>query len=192
MEVRLCNYWADGLTCQQLRSGADKAATPREVRSFRRDVRTCTVQLEMTPICQPKSVHGPAAFSAAFFVRTKFISERCRFVRSTTIPLTSSSMGLLTATRTTTARSMALATGPMRQGAPFSSSSRAATRPPPGKLNKYSGIITAPKDQGASQAMLYATPGIESEEDLSRAMVGVASVWYVLRRLGRFLSRFRG
>ena len=26
--------------------------------------------------------------------------------------------------------------------------------------------------------MLYATEGIESDEDLKRAMVGVASVWY--------------
>lgn len=38
-------------------------------------------------------------------------------------------------------------------------------------------MITAPKDQGASQAMLYATEGIEVDEDLKRAMVGVASIW---------------
>ncbi|PWN50304.1 putative ILV3-dihydroxy-acid dehydratase mitochondrial precursor [Violaceomyces palustris] len=56
--------------------------------------------------------------------------------------------------------------------------SQAAKRPPPGNLNRHSRIITKPKDQGASQAMLYATEGIEDDQDLSRAMVGVASVWY--------------
>ncbi|KAI9631652.1 hypothetical protein KEM48_014638 [Puccinia striiformis f. sp. tritici PST-130] len=45
-------------------------------------------------------------------------------------------------------------------------------------LNKYSRTITQPKDQGASQAMLYATEGVDSEADLQKAMVGVASVWY--------------
>lgn len=50
-------------------------------------------------------------------------------------------------------------------------------RLPPGDLNRLSRLITRPKDQGASQAMLYATPGIENDEDLTRAMVGVASVW---------------
>ena len=44
-------------------------------------------------------------------------------------------------------------------------------------LNRYSRIITQPKDQGASQAMLYATEGIEADSDLSKPMVGVASVW---------------
>ncbi|PWN92259.1 dihydroxy-acid and 6-phosphogluconate dehydratase [Acaromyces ingoldii] len=51
-------------------------------------------------------------------------------------------------------------------------------RPPPGELNRHSRKVTLPKDQGASQAMLYATPSIETDEDLTRAMVGVASVWY--------------
>ncbi|KIS66957.1 putative dihydroxy-acid dehydratase ILV3 [Mycosarcoma maydis] len=51
-------------------------------------------------------------------------------------------------------------------------------RAPPGALNKYSRIITRPKDQGASQAMLYATDGIQSDEDLTRAMVGIGSIWY--------------
>ncbi|KAI8459119.1 dihydroxy-acid dehydratase [Phakopsora pachyrhizi] len=45
-------------------------------------------------------------------------------------------------------------------------------------INKYSRTVTQPKDQGASQAMLYATEGVESESDLGKAMVGVASVWY--------------
>ncbi|KAL0961097.1 hypothetical protein HGRIS_006078 [Hohenbuehelia grisea] len=45
-------------------------------------------------------------------------------------------------------------------------------------INRYSRVITAPKDQGASQAMLYATDGINNDEDFSKAMVGVASVWY--------------
>ncbi|ORX36440.1 dihydroxy-acid/6-phosphogluconate dehydratase [Kockovaella imperatae] len=44
--------------------------------------------------------------------------------------------------------------------------------------NRYSRTITQPKDQGASQAMLYATDGIENDEDLQKPMVGVASVWY--------------
>jgi len=44
-------------------------------------------------------------------------------------------------------------------------------------LNKYSQIITQPKAQGASQAMLYATEGVDSIEDLAKPMVGVASVW---------------
>ena len=43
-------------------------------------------------------------------------------------------------------------------------------------LNKYSSRITQPKSQGASQAMLYAT-GM-SEEDMNKAQVGIASVWY--------------
>lgn len=57
-------------------------------------------------------------------------------------------------------------------------SAKRMARPPPGELNKYSRIVTRPKDQGASQAMLFSTPGIENDEDLTRAMVGVASVWY--------------
>lgn len=52
------------------------------------------------------------------------------------------------------------------------------SRPSPGQLNHYSRLVTQPKDQGASQAMLYATEGINNDEDLKRAMVGVASVWY--------------
>ena len=43
-------------------------------------------------------------------------------------------------------------------------------------LNKYSSHITQPKSQGASQAMLYAT-GL-TEADMSKAEVGIASVWY--------------
>ncbi|KDN39699.1 dihydroxy-acid and 6-phosphogluconate dehydratase [Tilletiaria anomala UBC 951] len=54
-----------------------------------------------------------------------------------------------------------------------------AARPGPGEgLNRHSKTITVPKAQGASQAMLYATEGIKTDEDLTRAMVGVASVWY--------------
>ncbi|KAM7203017.1 mitochondrial putative dihydroxy-acid dehydratase [Rhypophila sp. PSN 637] len=44
------------------------------------------------------------------------------------------------------------------------------------KLNKVSSTITQPKSQGASQAMLYAT-GL-TEEDMSKAQVGISSVWY--------------
>ncbi len=43
-------------------------------------------------------------------------------------------------------------------------------------LNKYSSRITQPKSQGASQAMLYGT-GM-TEEDMQKAQVGIASVWY--------------
>ncbi|KAL5519798.1 hypothetical protein ACEPAG_1458 [Sanghuangporus baumii] len=45
-------------------------------------------------------------------------------------------------------------------------------------MNRYSRTVTRPKDQGASQAMLYATDGVDSSEDLEKAMVGVASIWY--------------
>ncbi len=44
------------------------------------------------------------------------------------------------------------------------------------KLNRYSANITAPKSQGASQAMLYAT-GL-SPEDMEKAQVGIGSVWF--------------
>ncbi len=44
------------------------------------------------------------------------------------------------------------------------------------ELNKYSSKITQPKSQGASQAMLYAT-GM-TREDMDKAQVGIASVWY--------------
>ena len=43
-------------------------------------------------------------------------------------------------------------------------------------LNKTSRNITQPKSQGASQAMLYAT-GLR-EEDMNKAQIGIASVWY--------------
>mmetsp|Transcript_1621 Transcript_1621/g.2523 ORF Transcript_1621/g.2523 Transcript_1621/m.2523 type:complete len:640 (-) Transcript_1621:112-2031(-) len=43
-------------------------------------------------------------------------------------------------------------------------------------LNKYSRILTQPKSQGASQAMLYATGLVE--DDMSKPQVGVCSVWY--------------
>ncbi|MEO8494013.1 MAG: dihydroxy-acid dehydratase, partial [Planctomycetota bacterium] len=44
------------------------------------------------------------------------------------------------------------------------------------QLNKYSSRITQPKSQGASQAMLYGT-GM-TREDMDKAQVGIASVWY--------------
>ncbi|OJT15243.1 hypothetical protein TRAPUB_8165 [Trametes pubescens] len=37
-------------------------------------------------------------------------------------------------------------------------------------LNRYSRTITKPKDQGASQAMLYDTDGIRTDEDFDKAM----------------------
>ncbi|CCH42314.1 dihydroxy-acid dehydratase [Wickerhamomyces ciferrii] len=42
--------------------------------------------------------------------------------------------------------------------------------------NKYSNIITQPKDQGASQAMFYGT-GFK-KEDFNKGQVGVGSVWW--------------
>jgi dihydroxy-acid dehydratase len=72
----------------------------------------------------------------------------------------------------------------------FSTTAQCADKP---ILNRYSRIITQPKDQGASQvhllqfesshsltfvqAMLYATDGIKTDDDFDKAMVGVASVW---------------
>src|SRR6187402_2031422 len=44
------------------------------------------------------------------------------------------------------------------------------------QLNKYSGQITQPETQGASQAMLYAT-GM-SEDDMQKPQVGIASMWF--------------
>jgi dihydroxy-acid dehydratase len=44
------------------------------------------------------------------------------------------------------------------------------------KLNRVSSRITEPKSQGASQAMLYGT-GLRPE-DMARAEVGIASVWW--------------
>jgi dihydroxy-acid dehydratase len=43
-------------------------------------------------------------------------------------------------------------------------------------INRISANITQPKSQGASQAMLYAT-GL-TETDMSKAQVGISSVWY--------------
>ncbi len=44
------------------------------------------------------------------------------------------------------------------------------------QLNRFSRRITQPKSQGASQAMLYGT-GM-TDEDMDKAQVGIASVWY--------------
>ena len=48
--------------------------------------------------------------------------------------------------------------------------------PPAGGPNRYSARITAPKSQGASQAMLLGT-GL-TPDDLAKPQVGVASCWY--------------
>src|SRR5688572_28654836 len=45
-----------------------------------------------------------------------------------------------------------------------------------GQLNKISSHVTQPKSQGGSQAMLYGT-GLKPE-DMNKAQVGIASVWY--------------
>jgi dihydroxy-acid dehydratase len=57
-----------------------------------------------------------------------------------------------------------------------SSASHNASQSNDARLNKVSSTITQPKSQGASQAMLYAT-GM-TEEGLSKAQVGISSVWY--------------
>ncbi|KAJ7095833.1 dihydroxy-acid dehydratase [Mycena belliarum] len=57
----------------------------------------------------------------------------------------------------------------------FSTTAQCAEGP---VMNRYSRVVTLPKDQGASQAMLYATDGIKTDEDFNKAMVGIASVWY--------------
>ncbi|KIJ62641.1 hypothetical protein HYDPIDRAFT_176436 [Hydnomerulius pinastri MD-312] len=58
-----------------------------------------------------------------------------------------------------------------------SSSSRWDEKP---IMNRYSRIVTQSKDQGASQAMLYATEGITDDSDFQKAMVGVGSVCHLL------------
>ena len=60
----------------------------------------------------------------------------------------------------------------------FSTNSRICQETP--IMNRYSRTVTQPKTQGASQAMLYATEGVSSDEDFNKAMVGVASVWQVI------------
>ncbi len=45
-----------------------------------------------------------------------------------------------------------------------------------GVLNRFSSVITGPKSQGASQAMLYAT-GLD-DEDMQKPQVGIASMWF--------------
>ncbi|KAJ2798323.1 dihydroxy-acid dehydratase ilv3, partial [Coemansia helicoidea] len=63
-----------------------------------------------------------------------------------------------------------------RQARAFSAA-RAALQDGDGpKLNRYSSVITQPKSQGPSQAMLYGT-GLK-EEDMSKAQVGISSVWF--------------
>ena len=43
-------------------------------------------------------------------------------------------------------------------------------------INRYSRVITEPKSQGASQAMLYAT-GL-NEEDIKKPQIGISSMWF--------------
>ncbi len=43
-------------------------------------------------------------------------------------------------------------------------------------INRYSRVITEPKSQGASQAMLYAT-GL-NEQDIQKPQVGISSMWF--------------
>ncbi len=54
-------------------------------------------------------------------------------------------------------------------------------------LNPYSSRITAPKSQGASQAMLYGT-GL-TEADMAKPQVGIGSVWYEGNTCNMHLNR---
>ena len=47
-----------------------------------------------------------------------------------------------------------------------------------GKANKYSAVITQRKTQGAGQAQLYATDVGKVPGGMSKAQVGISSVWY--------------
>ena len=58
----------------------------------------------------------------------------------------------------------------------FENSAIAKAKSMTNELNKFSKRITQPKSQGASQAMLYGT-GM-TPEDMNKAQVGIASVWY--------------
>ena len=44
--------------------------------------------------------------------------------------------------------------------------------------NKYSAVITQRKTQGAGQAQLYATDVGKIKDGMSKAQVGISSVWY--------------
>ncbi|KAM5447288.1 dihydroxy-acid dehydratase ilv3 [Microsporum audouinii] len=63
-----------------------------------------------------------------------------------------------------------------RRSASSSSSSSSSPSKPAREINSVSRHVTQPISQGASQAMLYAT-GL-STEDMSKAQVGISSVWY--------------
>lgn len=85
------------------------------------------------------------------------------------------------------------------QGARRTFSTTLPTRAQDGQvvLNRYSRTVTQPKTQGASQAMLYATEGVNVDEDLNKPMVGVASVWCVTSFLSSYTltewhSRYEG
>ncbi|KAF7798439.1 hypothetical protein EIP86_009660 [Pleurotus ostreatoroseus] len=82
------------------------------------------------------------------------------------------------------ARRVPLLAGRQRARRAFASSAARNEKP---IMNRYSRTVTQPKTQGASQAMLYATEGVDSPEDFNKAMVGVASVWYVTDICNRHL-----
>ncbi|KAJ2485684.1 dihydroxy-acid dehydratase ilv3 [Coemansia sp. RSA 2050] len=58
----------------------------------------------------------------------------------------------------------------------FSSSISALDESQKPRMNRYSSVITQPKSQGPSQAMLYGT-GLK-ENDMNKAQVGISSVWF--------------
>ncbi|KAJ2509338.1 dihydroxy-acid dehydratase ilv3 [Coemansia sp. RSA 1836] len=58
----------------------------------------------------------------------------------------------------------------------FSSSAPSLEEGEKPRMNRYSSVITQPKSQGPSQAMLYGT-GLK-EADMEKAQVGISSVWF--------------
>ncbi|KAJ2333364.1 dihydroxy-acid dehydratase ilv3 [Coemansia sp. RSA 2681] len=58
----------------------------------------------------------------------------------------------------------------------FSSSAPSLEEGEKPRMNRYSSVITQPKAQGPSQAMLYGT-GLK-EADMEKAQVGISSVWF--------------
>ncbi|KAJ2802754.1 hypothetical protein H4R20_003157 [Coemansia guatemalensis] len=82
---------------------------------------------------------------------------------------------MLRALHSNRAISRAALNGLGKQTRCFSAARTLASEEKP-RLNRYSSIITQPKSQGPSQAMLFAT-GME-DEDMNKGQVGISSVWF--------------
>ncbi|KAJ2104938.1 hypothetical protein IW146_008448 [Coemansia sp. RSA 922] len=73
-------------------------------------------------------------------------------------------------------RHISLSTSSGKQLRSFSSSIPTLDESEKPRMNRYSSVITQPKSQGPSQAMLYGT-GLK-ESDMDKAQVGISSVWF--------------